>query len=118
MVSKAITPDYALGPHTASMGIAYTERSSLPEQFNNGMIVAQHGSWNRIPRSGYRVVFVPFTNGKPSAQPSVLLTGFVGDDGNAHGRPAGVAIDSRGGVLVADDAGDTIWRITSTSRKP
>ena len=111
LVATAITPDYALGPHTASMGIAWAGTTLLPSRFHNGMIVTQHGSWNRVPRSGYRVVFVPFANGKPSGQPQVLLTGFVNGDDNAQGRPAGVAVDRRGGILVADDAGDTIWRI-------
>ena len=115
LVARAITPDYALGPHTASLGIAYTTVNSLPSRFHNGMIVTQHGSWNRIPRSGYRVVFVPFAAGKPAGQPSILLTGFLNDDDNAQGRPAGVAIDNRGGVLIADDAGDAIWRISGTT---
>jgi hypothetical protein len=78
------------------------------------MIVTQHGSWNRVPRSGYRVLFVPFTNGMPSGQPQVLLTGFLDRDDNAQGRPTGVAMDARGGVLVADDAGDAVWRVTGT----
>jgi glucose/arabinose dehydrogenase len=118
MVATAITPDYALGPHTASMGIAWVGRSTLPDKFRDGMIVTQHGSWNRIPRSGYRVVFVPFTEGKPSGQPQVLLTGFLDRDENAQGRPAGVTIDRNGGVLIADDAGNTIWRVTGTAWKP
>ena len=111
LVSAAITPDYSLGPHTASMGIAWAGATTLPQRFHNGLMVTQHGSWNRVPRSGYRVVFVPFANGRPSGQPIVLLTGFIDRDGNAQGRPAGVAIDARGGVLVADDAGNTIWRV-------
>ena len=111
LVATAITPDYALGTHTASMGIAWAGKTALPARFQNGLIVTQHGSWNRIPRSGYRVVFVPFTDGKPSGQPQVLLTGFLDRDDNAQGRPAGVAVDARGAVLVADDAGDTIWRV-------
>jgi hypothetical protein len=114
LVAQAITPDYALGPHTASLGITYAARTSLPERFSNGMVVTQHGSWNRVPRSGYRVLFVPFTDGKPSGQPIVLLTGFLDRDENAQGRPAGVAIDTRGGILIADDAGNTIWRVTGT----
>jgi glucose/arabinose dehydrogenase len=112
LVAAAITPDYALGPHTAAMGLAWAGVTSLPVRFQNGMIVAQHGSWNRVPRSGYRVMFVPFTDGKPTGQPQVLLTGFLDRDGNAQGRPAGVTVDARGGVLVADDAGNTIWRVT------
>ena len=112
LVASVITPDYALGPHTASLGIAWAGTNLLPERFHNGMIVAQHGSWNRIPRSGYRVVFVPFTNGKPSGSPQVLLTGFLDRDDNAQGRPAAVAVDRRGRVLVADDAGNTVWMIS------
>jgi glucose/arabinose dehydrogenase len=118
LVATALTPDYALGPHTASMGIAWTGSNALPSKFQNGVIVTQHGSWNRIPRSGYRVVFVPFTNGKPSGQPQVLLTGFLNRDDNAQGRPAGVAIDRKGAVLVADDAGDAIWRVLAKPPSP
>ena len=114
LVAKAVVPDYALGAHTASLGIAYAAGTSLPSKFNNGMIVTQHGSWNRIPRSGYRVVFVPFNGGKPAGPPVVLLTGFLNDDENAQGRPVGVTIDKRGAVLVADDAGNTVWRVTGT----
>ena len=115
LVAKSITPDYSLGPHTAAMGIAWSGTNSLPSRFHNGMIVAQHGSWNRIPRSGYRVVFVPFANGKPVGQPTVLLTGFLDRDDNAQGRPTGVAMDTRGGVLIADDAGNTVWRIAGAT---
>ncbi|HET9426626.1 MAG TPA: sorbosone dehydrogenase family protein [Gemmatimonadaceae bacterium] len=115
LVAKAITPDYALGAHTASLGIAWAGVTRLPARFHNGMIVTQYGSWNRIPRSGYRVVFVPFTNGKPSGQPFVLLTGFLDDDENAQGRPVGVAIDKRGSVLIADDAGNRVWRVTGAA---
>jgi glucose/arabinose dehydrogenase len=111
LVAAAITPDYSLGPHVAAMGIVWSGTTTLPQRFHNGLLVAQHGSWNRVPRSGYRVVFVPFANGRPSGQPIVLLTGFIDRDGNAQGRPAGVAIDARGGILVADDAGNTIWRV-------
>jgi glucose/arabinose dehydrogenase len=114
LVAKAIVPDYALGPHTASLGIAYVSETSLPARFNNGMVVTQHGSWNRVPRSGYRVVFVPFNDGKPAGAPVVLLTGFLNDDDDAQGRPIGVAVDKRGALLIADDAGNTIWRVTGT----
>jgi hypothetical protein len=114
LADQAIVPDYALGAHTASLGITYAGQTSLPERFSNGMIVTQHGSWNRVPRSGYRVVFVPFANGKPAGQPTVLLTGFLDRDENAQGRPVGVAVDPRGGILVADDAGNTVWRVSGT----
>ena len=108
LVATAVVPDYALGPHTASLGLAYSE-------VQRGMFVGQHGSWNRKPRSGYRVVFVPFVAGRPSGLPVDVLTGFVQENGDAMGRPVGVAIDKRGGLLVADDVGNTIWRVASTS---
>jgi glucose/arabinose dehydrogenase len=111
LVATAIVPDYALGPHTASLGLAWSGSNALPAQFSNGMFVGQHGSWNRKPRSGYAVIFVPFTEGVPSGSPVEVLTGFVKANGDALGRPVGVAIDSRGGLLVADDVGNTIWRM-------
>lgn len=111
-VASALKPDYALGPHTASLGLASAKGSHLPEQFSNGMFVGQHGSWNREPRSGYKVIFVPFTDGKPDGQPVDVLTGFLNDDEKAQGRPVGVAIDNRGGLLVADDVGNVIWRVS------
>jgi glucose/arabinose dehydrogenase len=112
MVAKAITPDYALGNHTASLGLTFAEGTLLPEQFRNGAFIGQHGSWNRKPRSGYKVIFVPFADGKPSGEPKDVLTGFVKDD-DALGRPVGVAIDKKGVLLVADDVGNMIWRVTS-----
>ncbi|HSF38178.1 MAG TPA: sorbosone dehydrogenase family protein [Thermoanaerobaculia bacterium] len=113
LVAKALVPDYALGPHTASLGLAHSEGTSLPDRFRRGMFVGQHGSWNRKPRSGYKVVFVPFTGGMPSGDPVDVLTGFVKDNGDAMGRPVGVAIDKRGALLVADDVGNVIWRVTA-----
>jgi glucose/arabinose dehydrogenase len=112
LVERAIVPDYALGPHTASLGLVWSGAASLPARFKGGMFVGQHGSWNRKPRSGYRVIFVPFAHGVPSAQPIDVLTGFVKENGDAMGRPVGVAIDSSGALLVADDVGNTIWRVT------
>jgi glucose/arabinose dehydrogenase len=112
LVERAIVPDYALGPHTASLGLAWSGATSLPPRFNGGMFVGQHGSWNRKPRSGYKVIFVPFARGMPSGQPIDVLTGFVRANGDAMGRPVGVAIDKSGGLLVADDVGNTIWRVT------
>lgn len=111
LVATAIVPDYALGSHTASLGLAYTHVNSLPAQFQRGMFVGQHGSWNRKPRSGYKVIFVPFAGGKPSGPPVDVLTGFLTQDGEAMGRPVGVALDSRGGLLVADDVGNAVWRV-------
>lgn len=115
LVAKAIVPDYALGAHTASLGLAYSKGTTLPANLDGGMFVGQHGSWNRSPRSGYKVIFVPFTGGKPSGQPLDVLNGFVEDNGDAMGRPVGVAIDKRGGLLVADDVGNTIWRVSGTA---
>ena len=114
LVAKAIPPDYALGAHTASLGLASSVGTSLPAQFANGMFVGQHGSWNRKPFSGYKVIFVPFVDGKPTGTPVDVLTGFLSKEGNAYGRPVGVALDKTGALLVADDVGNTIWRVTSS----
>ena len=115
LVAKAIVPDYALGPHTASLGLAWSGTNLLGAPFINGMFVGQHGSWNRAPRSGYKVIFVPFANGKPSGQPIDVLDGFVRPTGEANGRPVGVVIDKQGALLVADDVGNTIWRVTRSA---
>jgi glucose/arabinose dehydrogenase len=115
LVASAIKPDYALGPHTASLGLALSTNARLPERFRTGMFIGQHGSWNREPRSGYKVIFVPFISGKPSGMPIDLLTGFVDDEGHAKGRPVGVAVDRQGGLLVADDVGNVIWRVSAAS---
>lgn len=112
LVAKAIVPDYALGAHTASLGLAWSEGEQLSTRFAQGMFVGQHGSWNRKPRSGYKVIFVPFDQGMPSGQPVDVLTGFVDERGDAMGRPVGVAIDKHGALLVADDVGNTVWRVT------
>src|SRR2546423_5916466 len=112
LVERAIVPDYALGPHTSSLGLTWTGATSLPAPFKGGMFVGQHGSWNRKPRSGYKVIFVPFAHGTPSGPPIDVLTGFVRQNGDAMGRPVGVAIDRSGALLVADDVGNTIWRVT------
>ncbi len=120
LVARARVPDYALGPHTASLGLAFATPPAAtgalpstvwPAPYASGAFVGQHGSWNRKPLSGYKVIFVPFANGKPSGAPVDVLTGFVDDDGDARGRPTGVAIDRRGGLLVADDVGNTVWRV-------
>ncbi len=117
LVSRAIVPDYALGAHTGSLGLASAMGSELSPQLDEGMFVGQHGSWNRTPRSGYKVVFVPFQNGRPSGGlPVDVLTGFVLDNGDAMGRPVGVAVDTRGGLLVADDVGNTVWRVSGIAR--
>ena len=113
LVAKAIVPDYALGAHTASLGLASSLGNKLPALFKTGMFVGQHGSWNRKPFSGYKVLFVPFTAGVPSGDPVDVLTGFIKDNGDAMGRPVGIAIDKRGALLVADDVGNIIWRVTA-----
>jgi glucose/arabinose dehydrogenase len=113
MVAKAIVPDYALGPHTASLGLASSSGTSLPAQFANGMFVGQHGSWNRRPHSGYKVIFVPFANGKPAGESVDVLTGFLDEHDDAYGRPVGVALDKHGALLVADDVGNVVWRVSA-----
>ena len=117
LVAKAIAPDYALGPHTASLGLAAAAGTSLPARFASGMFVGQHGSWNRKPHSGYKVIFVPFAAGRPSGEPIDVLSGFLSEDGQANGRPVGVAIDRRGALLVADDVGNTIWRVSGSAAR-
>jgi glucose/arabinose dehydrogenase len=117
LVAKAIVPDYALGAHTASLGLASATATSLPAPFTRGMFIGQHGSWNRKPHSGYKVIFVPFSGGVPSAMPVDVLTGFLGDDGSASGRPVGVALDKTGALLVADDVGNAIWRVSASYAK-
>ncbi|CAN7417809.1 PQQ-dependent sugar dehydrogenase [Rhizobium sp. LjRoot254] len=112
LVAKAIVPDYALGPHTASLGLTFNTGDLFPPEYKNGAFVGQHGSWNRVPRSGYKVIFVPFKAGKPDGRPVDILTGFIGPDDKARGRPVGVAIDKAGALLVADDVGNIIWRVT------
>ncbi len=112
LVAKAIVPDYALGPHTASLGLTFYDGTLLPARYRGGAFVGQHGSWNRRPLSGYKVIFVPFENGKPAGQPENILTGFLSEDGRAHGRPVGVAVDGSGALLVADDVGNVVWRVT------
>ncbi|HMA21189.1 MAG TPA: sorbosone dehydrogenase family protein [Gemmatimonadaceae bacterium] len=112
LVARAIVPDYALGPHTASLGLTYASRTLLGNPFQNGMFVGQHGSWNRAPFSGYKVIFVPFSNGKPAGDAIDVLAGFITATGDAMGRPVGVAVDKKGALLVADDVGNTVWRVT------
>ncbi|MBB3243438.1 glucose/arabinose dehydrogenase [Pseudomonas sp. Tn43] len=113
LVAKAIAPDYAVGPHTASLGLTFAEGSKLPAPFTQGAFIGQHGSWNRKPHSGYKVIFVPFNAGKPTGQPVDVLTGFLTDDEKAMGRPVGVVIDQQGGLLVADDVGNKVWRVSA-----
>lgn len=113
LVAKAIAPDYAVGPHTASLGLTFAEGNTLPAQFKEGAFIGQHGSWNRKPHSGYKVIFVPFSAGKPNGTPVDVLTGFLDKDENALGRPVGVVIDQQGDLLVADDVGNKVWRVSA-----
>jgi glucose/arabinose dehydrogenase len=115
LVAKALVPDYALGPHTASMGIAFAKGSKLPK-FRNGLFVSQRGSWVRKPDNGYKVIFVPFRNGKPHGQPLDVLTGFLDEKGNVQGRPVDVKLDSKGALLVTDDVGGTVWRVSAAKK--
>jgi len=113
LVAKSLVPDYALGAHTASLGLAISDGQSLGmnSKFGVGAYIGQHGSWNRKPRSGYKVIFVPFVNGLPKGDAVDVLTGFLQGD-LARGRPVGVAFDTQGGLLVADDVGNKIWRVS------
>ncbi|WP_392886608.1 PQQ-dependent sugar dehydrogenase [Pseudomonas migulae] len=113
LVAKAIAPDYAVGPHTASLGLTFAEGNTLPAQFKEGAFIGQHGSWNRKPHSGYKVIFVPFSAGKPTGSPVDVLTGFLNDEKKAMGRPVGVVIDRQGDLLVADDVGNKVWRVSA-----
>ena len=111
LVATARVPDFALGPHTASLGLTFYEGTLFPLRYRNGAFIGQHGSWNRRPRSGYQVIFVPFVDGHPSGEAEEILTGFVDENGKALGRPVGVAVDKSGALLVADDVGNIVWRV-------
>jgi glucose/arabinose dehydrogenase len=117
LVAKAIAPDYALGSHTASLGITFGMEAKLPDRFTKGLFVAQHGSWNREPHSGYKVIFVLFSNGKPSGEPLDVLTGFLDAKQQAQGRPVDVAIDKQGALLVTDDVGNIVWRVAQADKR-
>ncbi len=117
LVASAVVPDYALGAHTASIGLLFSRGTTVPG-IGEGVFVGQHGSWNRNPRSGYKVIFVPFTQGRPSGPPQDVLTGFLTSDKTAMGRPVGLALDTHGALLVADDVGNTIWRVARAPARP
>lgn len=117
LVASALVPDYALGAHTASLGLTFYEGNLLPKRYAGGAFIGQHGSWNRRPPSGYKVIFVPFRNGDPSGPPEDVLTGFLSEEGEALGRPVGVAVGRAGALLVADDVGNIVWRVTPASPK-
>ena len=112
MVAKAIAPDYALGTHVAALGLTFSNPRGMPPEFAQGAFIGQHGSWNRKPMAGYNVVFVPFIGGKPAGKPVEVLSGFLSADGKAQGRPVGVALDKSGALLVADDVGNAVWRVS------
>ncbi len=116
LVATAVAPDYALGTHTASLGLAFYRGSLLPQRYAGGAFIGQHGSWNRNPRSGYKVVFVAFRGGRPAGAIEDVLTGFVDAEGNARGRPVGVIEDRAGALLVADDVGNVVWRVAAAAR--
>jgi glucose/arabinose dehydrogenase len=116
LVARAIKPDYALGSHVAPLGLAFSHGLEWPAPFRAGAIVGQHGSWNRRPPNGYNVVWVPFADGRPSGKPLEVLGGFLNAEQKAQGRPVGVAVDRRNGLLVADDVGNVIWRVSAATR--
>jgi glucose/arabinose dehydrogenase len=115
LVSKAIVPDYALSSHVAPLGLAMSSDNGLPENYRGGAFVGEHGSWDRTPLNGYKVVFVPFSGGKPSGIAQDVVTGFLDADGHTHGRPVGLAVDRSGALLIADDVGNTVWRVSAAS---
>ena len=115
LVSQAIVPDYGLGPHTASLGLTFYRADAFPPAYRGGAFVGQHGSWNRQPLNGYRVVFIPFANGQPQLPAQVFLTGFLDAENNIQGRPVGVTVDSKGALLVADDVAGIVWRVAATA---
>jgi glucose/arabinose dehydrogenase len=114
LVERAIVPDYALGAHTASLGLTFYQGQSFSAHYRGGVFVGQHGSWNRNPQAGYKVIFVPFSGGKPAGKVEDFLTGFLNADGKAQGRPVGVTVDMSGALLVADDVGNAVWRVSPT----
>ena len=116
LVAKAIPPDYALSSHVAALGLAFYTGTSFPALFRGGAFVGEHGSWNRTSYNGYKVVFIQFTGGRPVGKPHNFVAGFLNSNGEARGRPVGVAIDRTGALLIADDVGNTVWRVTYTGR--
>ncbi len=117
LVKTAIPPDYALSSHVAPLGMTFYTGSNLPAAYQGGAFVGEHGSWDRPQLNGYRVVYVPFTGGRPSGVARDVVTGFVSPNGKTvRGRPVGLAVDAKGGLLIADDAGNTVWRVTAAGR--
>jgi len=113
LVAKAIVPDYALSSHVAPLGMAFSNGTSLPEEYRSGAFVGEHGSWNRNAFNGYKVIFVPFSEGRPSGAPKDVVSGFLNDQEQAQGRPVGVTLDKTGALLIADDVGNKVWRVTA-----
>jgi glucose/arabinose dehydrogenase len=115
LVAKAIPPDYALSSHVAPLGLTFYTADNLPAKYKGGAFVGEHGSWDRGHFNGYKVVFVPFKGGKPSGKAEDFVTGFLANDDETHGRPVGVAVDKTGALLIADDVGNTVWRVTAAA---
>jgi len=118
LVAKAIPPDYALSSHVAPLGMAFSQTSNFPAAYRGGVFVSEHGSWDRDPLNGYKVVYVPFRDGRPAGPPQDLITGFLTKDGRAHGRPVGLALDRTGALLIADDVGNVVWRVARGEPAP
>jgi glucose/arabinose dehydrogenase len=115
LVATAIAPDYALSSHVAPLGVVMYAGTGLPASYRGGAFVSEHGSWDRSPLNGYKVVFVPFSGGRPSGPAQDVVTGFLDANNQARGRPVGLAVDRSGGLLIADDVGDTVWRVSSNN---
>jgi glucose/arabinose dehydrogenase len=113
LVAKAIPPDYALSSHVAPLGMTFYTGTDLPDRYRGGAFVGEHGSWDRQAYNGYKVVYVPFKDGHPDGMAQDVVTGFLGGNGTVHGRPVGLAVDAQGGLLIADDVGNTVWRVTA-----
>ena len=115
-MEKAIVPDYALSSHVAPLGLTFYTADSLPKKYRGGAFVGEHGSWDRPEFNGYKVVFVPFSGGRPNGKAEDVVTSFLNANGEARGRPVGVAIDKTGALLIADDVGNTVWRVTAAGQ--
>ncbi len=116
LVAKAIPPDYALSSHVAPLGLAFYTADNLPQAYRGGAFVGEHGSWDRKPLNGYKVVFVPFKDGRPNGPAEDVVTGFLDGESHTRGRPVGLGVDSAGALLIADDLGNTVWRVTAATR--
>ncbi len=117
LVARAIVPDYGLSSHVAPLGIAFSTGGAMPARYRSGAFIGEHGSWDRDPMNGYKVIYVPFVNGRPAGKPIDVLTGFLTGGNTAHGRPVGLAIDRQGALLVADDLANAVWRVSGSSQR-